>query len=65
MYKILLYAGCKYFNNRIMTEVEGVCDCALYECWKCAEYRGCYARAANKLRQPHKRGGTNLRSALP
>jgi hypothetical protein len=47
-----------------MTEVEGVCDCALYEYWKCVENRDCYVHAANKLPQPHKRGGSNLRFAL-
>ena len=64
MYKKLLYTECKYFNNRIMTEVEGVCDCSVDDYWKCAENRGCYAHAANKLRQPHRCGGSNLRFAL-
>jgi hypothetical protein len=47
-----------------MTEVQGVCDCAVDDYWKCPENRGCYAHAANKLRQPHRRGVSNLRFAL-
>jgi hypothetical protein len=61
MYKKLLSTRCKYFSNRIIVGVEGVCDCAVYEYWKCVENRGCYAHAANMLLQPHRRGGSNLR----
>jgi len=49
------------FNSRIMIEFESVCYSAVYEHWKCAENRGCYAHAANKLRQPHRLGRCNLR----
>ena len=46
-----------------MTEV-GVFHCVVYEYRKCAEIRRRYAKAADKVQQPHRRRGDQFPNTL-